>query len=92
MSPKIDRAGLRFLFPTGAFVDVVLPTTDALELIELWTRGDAKGRVSGSKPSSTNKSQADWSVSLDHCCAIHLVDLPVTPHIPPTGFTGGSGL
>ena len=92
MSQRANKSGLRFLFPTGAFVDVVLPTADALELIELWTRGDAKGKVSGSKTSSINKGQSDWSVSLDHCCAIHLVDLPVTPHIPPAGFTGGSGL
>jgi len=92
MAPRVDKSGLRFLFPTGAFVDVVLPTTDALELIELWTRGDAKGKVSGSKPSSANKSQADWSVSLDHCCAIHLIDMPSVHHTPPAGFTGGSGL
>ena len=73
-------------------MDVALSMTEALSLMEEWAKEEIKGKISGSRPSNPNKGQADWVINLDHCCAIHLVDLPVTPHIPPTGFTGGSGL
>lgn len=73
------KVGVRFVYPSGAWVVVPMEEVAAQEFIGLWRANKVKGKA--------GVDAEGWAVNLDQCCAIHTVAIEAPP--PPVGMLSG---
>ena len=63
----MKQIGVRFLFETGGFFQVVMSESEATNLIHSWKHSNVRGKILG--------DASQWAVDLEKAVAIHTVPL-----------------